>query len=223
VRLGARTGRFAAGLFTVASLLCVLPARLPGGTEAAFLGARAGDPIARDELRHNLHLSSWPPAQFVHFVAAAAHGDLGFSPVSGVDVGTVVGERTLESGALTLAAIGVAILVSPRRRRRLRSRDDVPAPSAVPGALWALPLVAAVVVAWRFGGIPSVDAHAAIASRCGATLLPAAALGVALAAWLAAARRTARDVLAALIVGTLVTDAVFGLPGLGTLVRDAAT
>ena len=53
----------------------------------------------------------------------------------------------------------------------------------------------------------------------GASLLPAAALGLGLSLWWAGARRTVRDVLAALLVGTLVTEAAFGLPGIGSVVN----
>lgn len=213
----------------VALVAFALPSRLPGGAEDGFLGSRASDPVARSDLRRDLHLAASPPARFVHFVADAVDGELGHSPVSGVDVGTVVGERLLESLALTAAATGVAFLATrPRQRRRRRSRSqrderDAPAPSAVPGALWALPLFAAVAISWCFGGIPTADPHSAVVSRVGAGLFPAMTLGIALAAWDAAARRTRRDLLAALFVGTLVTEAVFGLPGLGALLLSAAT
>jgi peptide/nickel transport system permease protein len=230
-------------------VLFALPARLPGGTEEGFLGNRGSDPIARAKLRSDLHLDQPLPLRFLEFVDHAVHGNLGRSPVSGVDVGAVVGERTLETLVLAVAALAVAFALAGRRhwRRRRRRRvkqgrrlkrrarwhgrrgkapepagDEAPAPSAVPGAVWALPLLAAVIVADQFGAIPAVAAHAAIASRFGASLLPAIALGVGLALWLAAARRTTRDLIAAAFVATLVTEAVFDLPGLGALLRDAA-
>ncbi|HEY5014859.1 MAG TPA: ABC transporter permease, partial [Acidimicrobiia bacterium] len=93
MRLGARLGRLAAGLLAAAIVVFALPARLPGGTEEGLLGTRAGDPIARLELRRDLHLERALPSRFLGFVTDALHGDLGHSPVSGVDVGTVVGER----------------------------------------------------------------------------------------------------------------------------------
>ena len=225
MRLGARSGRLAAGLLAVALVVFALPSRLPGGAEAGLLGTHAGDPGARAALRRDLHLDRSPPVRFASFLADAVRGDLGRSPVSGVDVGAVVGERLPASLALAAAAVAVAFLLTRRRCRvrRGRSPDDVPAPSAVPGAVWALPLFGAVAVAVRFGGFLRPALHAAIVSRFGAGLLPAAALGVALAAWTTVARRTRRDQLAAVLVGTLVTEAVFGLPGLGTLLADAAT
>ena len=117
VRLGTRVGRLAAGVFTVAVLLFAVPARLPGGSEAAFLGSHSDDPAARAALRRDLHLDETPPFQFLHFLDGAAHGDLGRSPVSGVDVGAVVGERLVESVALAAAAGAIAWLVVGRRRR----------------------------------------------------------------------------------------------------------
>jgi peptide/nickel transport system permease protein len=176
-------------------------------------------------LRDDLHLDRAPPVAFAAFLTDAVRGDLGRSPVSGVDVGAVVGERALES-TLFAAASGVLalVLLVPRRRRRSRDRgvDVVRTPTFVPGAVWALPLLAAVAVAVRFGNIAAPGAHAAIVSRAGASLLPALALAVALAVWTTDGRRTTRDIVAALIVGTLVTEALFALPGLGTLIRDAA-
>ncbi|MDQ1467811.1 MAG: peptide/nickel transport system permease protein [Actinomycetota bacterium] len=226
MRLGARIGRLAAGLLAVALVLFALPARLPGGTEDGLLGSHAGDPIARARLRTELDLDRSLPVRFVHFVVEAVHGNLGHSPVSGVDVGAVVGERVPESLAFAAAAAAFAFVATRRRRRRSgdeRARDDAPAPSAVPGAVWVLPLFAAVAVAVRFGAVPAPAPHAAIVSRCEASLLPAAALGIALAVWASFARRTRRDLLAAVLIGTLVTEVVFGLPGLGTLLLDAAT
>ena len=159
----------------------------------------------------------------VAFVGVALRRDLGYSPVSGVDVGTVVGERLLESLALAAAAAAIGMALFAMRPRCRQGSGAAPAPSAVPAALWVLPLFGAVGVAWEFGGIPTVGPHSAIVARFAATLLPAAALGVAFAVWTAVARRTSRDVLVALLVGTLVTDAVFGLPALGTLIVTAAT
>lgn len=207
------------------ALLCYfLPARLPGGTETGYLSGYSSDPVARAALRDDLHLDRAPPVAFASFLTDAVHGDLGRLPVTGVDVGAVVGERALESAVFAAAAGGLAlVLVAPRRRRRRsRSPDAVPAPSFVPGAVWALPLFAAVAVAVRFGNVAAPGAHAAIVSRAGATLLPALALALALAVWTTDGRRTTRDIVATLLVGTLVTEAVFGLPGLGTLLRDAA-
>ena len=241
--------RLVAGLLAVALVLFALPARRPGGAEAGFLGNRTSDPIARDALRRDLHLDQSPPLRFLEFVGDAAKGKLGRSPVSGVDVGAVVGERTLETLALAAAALAVAFALAGRRHWRRRRRpvkqgrmlkrrsrwrgrrgkppepagDETPAPGAVPGSVWTLPLLAAVIVAKQFGGIPAVAPHAAIVSRLGASLLPAIALGVDLALWLTAARRTTRDLIAAALVGTLVTEAVFDLPGLGSLLSDAAT
>jgi peptide/nickel transport system permease protein len=210
------------------ALLCYfLPARLPGGTESGFLSSSATDPVARAALRDDLHLHDAPPLAFIAFLADAVRGDLGHSPVTGVDVGAVVGERAAES-AVFVAGVGVLafVFLLPRRRRR-RTRtggpDDGPAPSFVPGAVWVLPVFAAVAVAVRFGGVPAAAVHAAIVTRVGASLLPAAALAFALAVWTSDARRSTRDIVAAVLVGTLVTEAVFGLPGLGTLLRDSAT
>jgi peptide/nickel transport system permease protein len=226
VRPGARVGRLAAGLLTAAIVVFALPARLPGGTETGLLGTRAGDPTARLELRRDLHLERALPGRFAGFVADALHGDLGFSPVSGVDVGAVVGERLAESAALAATAVGLAFLIGAGARggsrRRTRARDAAPVPSAVHGALWVLPLLGAIVVAMRFGGIPAPDPHAAIVTRVAASLLPAALLGSGLAAWTAVGRRTRRDLLAAVLVGTLVTEALSSLPGLGALLADSA-
>ena len=226
MRLGARVGRLAAGLLVAAIVAFALPARLPGGTENGLLGTRVGDPIARLDLRQDLHLDRALPARFVGFTVDALHGDLGRSPVSGVDVGVVVGERLVESAALAAAAVALAFLISASRRRasrrRKRSRDDTPIPSAVHGALWVLPLLGAVVVARQFGAIPAPGPHSALATRAAASLLPAAALGTGLAAWTAVGRRTRRDLLAAVLVGTLVTEALYGVPGLGTLLADSA-
>jgi len=53
-------------------------------------------------------------------------------------------------------------------------------------------------------------------------LATAAALGVGLAVWTAVGRRRCRDLLAAVLVGTLVTEALYGLPGLGSLLAESA-
>jgi peptide/nickel transport system permease protein len=226
VRLGARVGRLAAGLFAVTLLLFALPARLPGGAETGFLGSQSSDSGARASLRRDLHLGDSPLVQYAHFVGSAVRGDLGFSPVSGVDVGAVVGERLVESLALATGAAVVAFLLTVRRRRLRRGRspdDEPPPPSAIPGSVWVLAIFAAVAVAVRFGFVPVPAPHAAIVSRVGASLLPALSLGLALAVWTRRVRRTVRDLIAALVIGTLVTEAVFGLPGLGGLLADAAS
>jgi peptide/nickel transport system permease protein len=221
----------------VTLVIFALPARLPGGAESGFLGPHTADPSARASLRRDLHLGDSLPVQYAHFLGDAVRGDLGYSPVSGVDVGAVVGERLVESLGLASAAGIVAFLVSLRRRRRRRGRaprgqetpgaavrpGESPPPSAVPGSVWALPLFAAVAVAARLGFVPAPAPHAAVVSRLGAGLLPAAALGLGLAAWTRIVRRRVRDVVAALLVGTIVTESVFGLPGLGSLITDAAS
>ncbi len=220
MRVGARLGRLAAGLLAAALLLFALPFRLPGGAAAGFLGSRADDPAAITALRRDLHLQLAPPVRFVAFAADAGRGDLGRSPISGIDVGAATGQRAPESLLLAVVAVLLALAATTPIRKR-RAAGPLPAPSAVPGALWVLPLVAAALVANRFGAVPNVGPHAAVSSRVGASLLPVATLGAGLAVWLAAARRTRRDVLAAVLVGTLVTEVVFSLPGLGSLLADA--
>ncbi|MDQ1466256.1 MAG: Binding-prot-dependent transport system rane comp, N-term, partial [Actinomycetota bacterium] len=121
MRFGARLGRLAAGLLAVALAVFALSARLPGGSENAYLGSHALDPAARGDLRRDLHLDSSPPLAFVHFVADAVRGDLGRSPVSRVDVGTVVGERLLASLAFAAGTVaGVLLATWPGRRWRRR-------------------------------------------------------------------------------------------------------
>ncbi|HEX4493352.1 MAG TPA: hypothetical protein VH914_19265 [Acidimicrobiia bacterium] len=212
MRVGARLGCLVAGLLVILVVLFALPTRLPGGAEDSFLGGQRNDPIARLSLRADMHASRALPLRFVDFVGDVAGGDLGHSPVIGADVGAVVGERTVES--LLFAAVALAVAWSLRRWRRTRSRRR--ATGAVPGVVVALPVLAALVVGARFGAMPFSAPHAALVSRAGASLLPALALGAGLAAWMAIGRRSTREVVAAVALGTIVTEAVFALPGLGS-------
>ena len=111
-RLGARLGRLAAGLLAVALLLFALPARLPGGTETAFLGSHATDPVARAALRDDLHLDRAPPVA-VRRTSSATRS----AAISGT-------RRSAASTSARWSASARSRACCSRRRRRRRVRSS---------------------------------------------------------------------------------------------------
>jgi peptide/nickel transport system permease protein len=91
----------------VASLLIFVAVRvLPGDGAQALLGRNA-NPVALDQLRHELGLDRPAPAQYTSWLAGVATGDLGTSFASRTPVTQLLAGRTFN----TIVLAGLAMLV----------------------------------------------------------------------------------------------------------------
>jgi len=97
-------------LFGVSLLAFSMTHLTPGDPVKIMLGERAtAEDVAR--LRLELGLDRPLPVQYLSFVSRALRGDLGTSLRSGQPVAREIGDRIGATATLTLAAMGIAILV----------------------------------------------------------------------------------------------------------------
>jgi ABC-type dipeptide/oligopeptide/nickel transport system permease component len=94
----------------VATLVFLLLHAVPGDPVDIMLGETAA-PVAREELRTSLGLDRPIAAQYAHWLAGAAAGDLGQSIRYGKPVAALVAERIPATLVLALAAWLVAIAI----------------------------------------------------------------------------------------------------------------
>lgn len=97
-------------LFGVSLLAFSMTHLTPGDPVKIMLGERAtAEDVAR--LRLELGLDRPLPVQYLSFLSRALRGDLGTSLRSGQPVAREIGDRVGATATLTLAAMGIAILV----------------------------------------------------------------------------------------------------------------
>jgi peptide/nickel transport system permease protein len=84
---------------------------LPGGPARAILGPRATQ-IAVANFNHTYGLDQPVPVQFVDYVAALSHGDLGFSYKRNQSVTTLVGEYLPVTLVLMFISTALAVLIA---------------------------------------------------------------------------------------------------------------
>src|SRR3954468_3398448 len=97
-------------LVAVVVVTFVLTRVLPGDTASYFAGPTASaESIA--QIRAALGLDRSLPEQFVDYVVALAHGDLGMSLTTGQPVVTEIATRLPASAELTLSGLLLAIAI----------------------------------------------------------------------------------------------------------------
>jgi peptide/nickel transport system permease protein len=107
-------GRLATAIPTLCGVIVVtflLTHALPGDPAAYFAGPSASQESIED-VRHQLGLDRSWPVQFMQYVKALAHGDLGTSLNTGQPVRTEILTRLPASAELTLFGLTLAVLVA---------------------------------------------------------------------------------------------------------------
>jgi peptide/nickel transport system permease protein len=97
-------------VLVVTMLTFVLQSLAPGDAARAILGENY-NPEAYAELRRQLRLDESVLVQYGHWLAGAVHGDLGVSPVSGIEVTAEITRRLPVTLALTVGTVLVAAVV----------------------------------------------------------------------------------------------------------------
>lgn len=147
--LGRRLLVSAALVFVVSFLTFLLQAVTPGDTVRVILGYNY-TPEAYHQLRAQLGLDQPVLVQYAHWLGNALHGDLGTSPISGVDVSAEIVKRlpvtlslvVLATLVTALVGVGLGVLGAVRGRATARSVDVLSlAGYALPNFWLALVLV----------------------------------------------------------------------------------
>jgi peptide/nickel transport system permease protein len=97
-------------VFVVTLVTFLLQAAAPGDTARTILG-ESYTPEAYQRLRHQLGLDQPVLVQYWHWLIDAVHGDLGVSPISGLDVGAEIGHRFGVTLSLVAGSAAVAVLL----------------------------------------------------------------------------------------------------------------
>jgi peptide/nickel transport system permease protein len=115
----------------VTLLTFLLQSVAPGDTARTILGINY-TPQAHEQLRQQLGLDQPVLVQYGHWLAGALRGDLGVSPISGLDVGAEINNRLAVTMSLIVAAtivssfVGIGLgVVSAVREGRLGRAVDV--------------------------------------------------------------------------------------------------
>lgn len=214
------------GVITLLTFL--LQSVAPGDTARTLLGVNY-TPAAHEELRHELGLDRPVLVQYGDWLAGALRGDLGTSPITGLDVGAEIGNRLAVTLSLIVAATVVAALagialgvLSAVRQGWLGRAVDVLslAGLGLPNFWLGLVLVSLFAVALPLlpatGYVPFTDSPGGWARSL---VLPVATLTVAAAAVIAAQTRDA--MLAALRQDFVDTFRANGASNRSVVVRHA--
>lgn len=189
----------------VTFLTFLLQAAAPGDTARTILGDHFTQQGYR-QLRHQLGLDQPLLVQYWHWLHAALHGQLGTSPISGLDVGAQVGDRLGVTLSLVLCTsllalvvgVGLGVLSAIREGVVGRSVDVVSLLGlALPNFWLALVLVSVFAVTLRW--LPTtgyVSPLVAPGEWARSMVLPVVTLTIGIVAVLAKQTRDAmRDVL----------------------------
>ncbi|MBX6389585.1 MAG: ABC transporter permease [Frankia sp.] len=214
------------GVITLLTFL--LQSVAPGDTARTLLGVNY-TPAAHEELRHELGLDRPVLVQYGDWLTGALRGDLGTSPITGLDVGAEIGNRLAVTLSLIVAATVVAALagialgvLSAVRQGWLGRAVDVLslAGLGLPNFWLGLVLVSLFAVALPLlpatGYVPFTDSPGGWARSL---VLPVATLTVAAAAVIAAQTRDA--MLAALRQDFVDTFRANGASNRSVVVRHA--
>jgi peptide/nickel transport system permease protein len=109
----------------LATVVVFLGMRALPGDPALALAGEDRSPAGLAAVRHEYGLDQSLPAQFLHFVTHALHGDLGTSVRTGLPVSSMLGAAlpvTVELSVLaivlaTLVGVGAGVLAAVRRGR----------------------------------------------------------------------------------------------------------
>jgi peptide/nickel transport system permease protein len=188
-------------LILVSMLIFGLQKLLPGDPVTAMAG-EVQDPQVIALLRHQYHLDESIPQQYVLWVGAVLHGDLGTSLRTSVPVRTLIAQKLPVTLQLSLMALVVALLIgvpagivsAARRGTPIDYIANVLALSgmSIPTFWFGIVLILLVSVKWRLlpssGYVPpSEDLWLSIKTL----LLPAFVLGASLGAQLMRHTRSA--------------------------------
>jgi len=181
-----RIGHAAVVVLFVIIVVFALTRALPGGPARAILGPRATQ-VAVDNFNHTYGLDQPVHVQFVDYVVALVHGDLGFSYKRNQSVATLVGEYLPVTLVLMVASTALAVLIAiplgmVQSVRRNRIEDH--ALTAILFILYSMPvfwlgLILIVVFAANLDWLPSGGPQGGLAtypSQLSTLVLPIATL-----------------------------------------------
>lgn len=95
----------------IGTMVVFLGVRALPGDPALALSGEDRDPVALAQIRHQFGLDQSIPAQFGHYLANAAHGNLGRSARNGIEVSTIIVQRLPVTLELSVLAVLIAVLV----------------------------------------------------------------------------------------------------------------
>jgi peptide/nickel transport system permease protein len=177
-------------LLLVSFLVFSLVSMAPGSLETTLLGARPASPELIASIRAQYHLDDPFFVQYLRWLSSAARLDFGRSIVTSESVSSAVSARVAVSAELAVLAFVVAAAVGvpgglAAAAWRGRAADRVITLSAIVG-MSAPPFVVGTVLIYLFGVrfpvLPVYGAGDGPGDRLLHLVLPAVALGVALAA-----------------------------------------
>lgn len=186
-----RLGEMVVILVTVSFLVFALLALSPGSLVATLLGTQPATPAAVAAIKAEYHLSDPFLVQYWHWLAAAAHGDLGRSNQSGEPVTSLIAQRlpvTVELAVYALALVAIlgipAGMAAGISRGRLFDRGiSALTVIGMSAPAFAVGIVLIYVFGVRLDWFPVFGAgDSQPADRLAHLTLPAAALAVGLAA-----------------------------------------
>jgi peptide/nickel transport system permease protein len=174
-------------LFVIVAVFALTRA-LPGGPARAILGPRATH-VAVANFNHTYGLDQPIPVQLGDYVAALAHGDLGFSYKRNQSVLTLIGQYLPVTLVLMITSTAIAVLVAiplgmVQALRRNRPEDHVL--TGVLFVFYSMPvfwlgLILIVVFASNLGWLPSGGPQGGLAtygSQLSTLVLPIATLSL---------------------------------------------
>jgi len=95
----------------IGTMVVFLGVRALPGDPALALSGEDRDPVALAQIRHQFGLDQSIPVQFGHYLANAAHGNLGRSARNGIEVSTIIVQRLPVTLELSVLAVLIAVLV----------------------------------------------------------------------------------------------------------------
>jgi peptide/nickel transport system permease protein len=132
-----RIGQSIVVVLFVIVVVFALTRALPGGPARAILGPRATQ-VAVASFNHTYGLDQPVPVQFLDYVAALSHGDLGFSYKRNQSVLTLVGEYLPVTLVLMVISTALAVLIAIPIGMIQSVRRNKPEDHALTGILFVL-------------------------------------------------------------------------------------
>lgn len=197
--LGARAARFVGGallvLWGAITLAFAVLKLVPGDPVSVMLGPlSSATPEAREAIRENLGLNRPVLEQYFAYVGRVLTGDLGQSYQLGKPVSQVLADSVWPTAQLSLAALGVAVVIALlgallSRRGIFRRVIDFVELVAVSAPVFWTALILAAVFSYRLGWFPVLGG-----STLSMLVLPAVAMSLPIAATLGQVLRQGLDV-----------------------------
>lgn len=183
-----RIGQAIVVILVVVVVVFALTRTLPGGPARAILGPRATQ-VAVASFNHTYGLDQPVPVQFVDYVVALGHGDLGFSYKRNQSVLTLVGEYLPVTLVLMVISTALAVLVAIPIGMVQAVRRNRPEDHLMTGILFVfysmpvfwLGLILITVLSSNLGWLPSGGPQGGIATYGGqlsSLILPVATLAL---------------------------------------------